>query len=305
MKNLILKNAAWGLMALTASVLSFSSCSSDESNVVSTETVPLQVNAGIAKLTSRVGEADLSNTGTTFDKGSTIDVFYSEEPDAGVYTWDGSIWTGSPTLGIKSSSQTGYTIYGVYPSTGSKRVFDDTFTFTVENEQKTADNYKNSDLMVAQGTASYSNANVNLNFKHVMARLEVEVVDEDSSPCSVNVFTTWCNLKYEGNPFAENELATAGTDQISLGYGDTFYILIPPQKYPKDKQIFSFTLGTTMNPYKILADEELSFESGCSYKLTITLSSSANNATISNVTIKGWEDKAGGKLRNELNLEWE
>ena len=171
----------------------FAACSSKDDFSAESTKHPLKITAGIkGMLTRSYSEStaeDLQNDG--FFEGAEISVCpHGEHTDEVIggdgfvpgsyitYTKGATGWTTSTNLYVLGSAQN-IGAYGVHPAkdaSGNQLTWETT-SFRVQENQTTDDKYRKSDLMFAVGDDVLPTEAVELDFYHVMSKINIIVED--------------------------------------------------------------------------------------------------------------------------------
>lgn len=186
--NDILKYLPFGLMLIMAACV-------DRSIEDELDMKPVRLIAGQAYNPTRAITTDVQ--GAVFDPNELVNVFITGESDVHTTTHNiggsyplkyraGEASFGQNPLNIVNSSDQPYYdegsnskihVFAAYPANDEVNVTPDMTTFTVKYDQRTVENYKNSDLMmVAPFDHDKTAATVTLPFQHKMAKLIVTAI---------------------------------------------------------------------------------------------------------------------------------
>lgn len=189
--NDILKYLPFGLMLIMAACV-------DRSIEDELDMKPVRLIAGQAYNPTRAITTDVQ--GAVFDPNELVNVFITGESDVHITTHNiggsyplkyraGEASFGQNPLNIVNSSDQPYYdegsnskvhIFAAYPANDEVNVTPDMTTFTVKYDQRTVENYKNSDLMmVAPFDHDKTAATVTLPFQHKMTKLIVTAIADD------------------------------------------------------------------------------------------------------------------------------
>jgi len=317
------------MMALLAVSCSSESTSLDPNDLVDANVIQLATNTQPALTTKAANEPAnlqdqkfvegtpiniyLTKTGTTTsiaphaNPGQTVAVsdYYEFTATTTPYTGNGST-ENSQVLGAPNNyifqypGTDGVDVYALHPKTVTKEVN----TFSVEEDQTSDDNYKNSDLISAIATNKVKGTgSILLNFDHKLSKVVVKLTTDA---------TENLNLMLEGAKVKMHALKTIGLDHTSvLGDNATGLKLVDgseadeatiilgtydakgtagiivPQTVEADKKLFEIELpNKAVFSYIPDADAEKTFEGGKVYIYTLRLK--ADLITLVSVEIKNW-----------------
>lgn len=140
-------------------------------------------------------------------------------------------------------SVTGWYAYGMTEEYAATRPE----TFTVQQDQSTAEGVRKSDFLYAEGLISY-NGNKNLSFKHCLTKLRINVTYKDGAS---GTFTWKYPFIIEGQ-IGTGGTVTANTDGVSAvvipaklstpygGYDETFEFMLPVQSLTGGELLATF-----------------------------------------------------------------
>lgn len=326
------------IISACAVLVALASCSSDhELSQQSAEATPICIQANVGGITTRAG-SDIQ--GTQFEAGEKIGIFLKEHLESGqdnVATYTNPI-TGTVNSTTQTKIDLGSTQY--FPSNGrgvdclaiypkqfnSTDIDNSTNSFSVQEDQIDAANYKASDLMYAYTANTAKGNDIELTFKHLLSKIIVEVKADASVNPSVlkDVYVDLCNTNKtigitvddiaQGYESADKSVSVSGSPSvptnIKLGHpsytsgsntGEVAAIIVP-QTIANTNTFIQVRLNNgTENyaTYNYTPSADQTFEGSKSYKYTITLKAGA--IEVSNVTITDWSD--AGNTDGDANLE--
>lgn len=172
--------------------------------------------------------------------------------------------------------------FALYPQPGTGNVLaavGETVTFTVQTDQSSDANYKASDLLTAfsEYTSKPVDGNVELPFKHAMARIKITLTgakaNTDATVVIKNV-NTQCRLTFGGG--IDQLSATTNIIPKKATDGDyTFYALVPPQTLGTEGLKLSVTASGRLMEAKVGGENnELKskvLEKGQQYSITLNI----------------------------------
>lgn len=209
-------------------------------------------------------------------------------------------------------------VYALHPCVDALTI--DATSFTIQGDQSNPDGYRNSDLMYAFAKECRETANndpIKLQFKHVLSKVIVELVDAKGIDLSkrdgakIKLYNVKPTIGIRQNSdYGEMSLTTAqGTattvDMGTYNSSSTLSAVIVPQ------DITGATTGTKFIEimidgarfvYYIPKDETRTFKSGMKYTYKLTLK--AGSLVLISIGIDDWEtDDAGSEFTGDANLE--
>ncbi len=272
MKNL---NFVFG-MAATAMLISMTACSNDYELTTTTGGVrPIVLTSSISNSQTRSIDQTLQNT--AFASGAEVGVFVTATDDAS-YTNSTNVKATSDGSGNLSPTETLY-----YPTGDNSGVsiiayapYDESatlgeYSFTVKSDQSSDDDYIASDLLYASASSSNTDASVNLQFYHKLAKINVtfEGNTEYAKGKTVTIkgVATSTSINLSDGTIGE---ATGDTEDITAAeYGDdadtyTASAIIVPQTV----STFVVTIGSVECTLRYA---DFTFNEGIRYNFTATI----------------------------------
>lgn len=162
--------------------------------------------------------------------------------------------------------------------------------WTVKTDQSSDENYTNSDLLMANATATYGNA-LKLEFSHLLSKVTINLVkgvgDPDLTGAKVELIDVMPTLSYIGStPQATGDAQSItvinnGTD----GTTTSGSCIVPPQTLATDFVRVTLKSGSTLVGSFSTAPT-LAASNEYTYNVTVTL----NSLTIYKLSIAKWED---------------
>ena len=214
------------------------------------------------------------------------------------WTHDGSRWD-SDTDVLYEGANSQQKISAYYPYIENYTSGGVTFNLTAE---QSADTMKADDLLYAAAT-ELSNVRTDINFTHLMTKLNVNVtslgseVEDDDEINKVEV----SDLAKAATFYPENGMLTADTEltgsTVAYNNGTTYEALVFPT------ECSSVTVKVTMNSGKVftttvdLATVDNQLESGVQYNIKFQVGQDA--VTIGGITAESWIPSTGGVLETE------
>ena len=187
-------------------------------------------------------------TGNTWDEGELFGLA-TDDGAAAYRISDGRLVPDDPYNPLRWSSKTspvsvtGWYAYGMTEEYAATRPE----TFTVQQDQSTAEGVRKSDFLYAEGSISY-NGSKNLSFKHCLTKLRINVTYKDGAS---GTFTWKYPFIIEGQ-IGTGGTVTANTDGASAvvipaklstpygGYDETFEFMLPVQSLSGGKRLATF-----------------------------------------------------------------
>ena len=214
------------------------------------------------------------------------------------WTHDGSRWD-SDTDVLYEGANSQQKISAYYPYIENYTSGGVTFNLTAE---QSADTMKADDLLYAAAT-KLSNARTDINFTHLMTKLNVEVtslgseVEDGDEINKVEI----SDLAQTATFYPEDGTLTADTElngsTVAYNNGATYEALVFPT------ECSSVTVKVTMNSGKVftttvdLATVDNQLESGVQYNINFQVGQ--DKVTIGGITAEPWVPSAGGVLETE------
>jgi hypothetical protein len=257
-------------------------------------------------------EASVKNTrlsGTTFEAGDRMSLYvveYSGEDVAklqvaGNYInnepmlYDGVQWKGERPL---FWSKTHCDFYGVYPYQEPQTVTNYLFDIVTDQNSPEVDGklsgYEASDLMWAKAEkVSKADGAVNLQFKHMMTRVVVNIVrvakyeGELPNDITVHIYNTATTAKvnYQIGSLEKYSLSENKTITMRKIDNRTFDAIIVPQFIERSTPLVEITMGGIA----YLLNYSMSFRPGYQHTITVTLNTSPDQEKIE-ISIDGEVD---------------
>ena len=169
------------IISACAVLVALASYSNDLSQPTAEDT-PIRIQANVGGITTRAAHNLLESS---FSNGDAINVYITENTtnkttssggtyNPMVYTHDGSQFKAATTQYFPSNGN-GIDVWAVYPSTITVGTTD----FTIESDQTSDANYKNSDLMIAQKLENKTKTDdITLSFTHQLSKIIVKLGKE-------------------------------------------------------------------------------------------------------------------------------
>ena len=214
------------------------------------------------------------------------------------WTHDGTSWTADSSI-LFEGANSQQKISAYYPYIENYTSGGVTFNLTAE---QSADTMKADDLLYAAAT-KLSNARTDINFTHLMTKLNVEVtslgseVEDDDEINKVEV----SDLAKAATFYPENGTLTADNEltgsTVAYNNGTTYEALVFPT------ECSSVTVKVTLNSGKVftttvdLATVDNQLESGVQYNIKFQVGQ--DKVTIGSITASPWGYAAGGVLETE------
>ena len=300
------------IISACAVLVALASCSNDLSQPTAEDT-PIRIQANVGGITTRAAHNLLESS---FSNGDAINVYITENitnktTSSGgtynpmVYTHDGSQFKAATTQYFPSNGN-GIDVWAVYPSTITVGTTD----FTIESDQTSDANYKNSDLMIAQKLENKTKTDdITLSFTHQLSKIIVKLGKE----AGVEGDLTGAVIKLT-DVVKKTALTVSGDNGITLGSlssdaGDkgeltigtynatngTAAIVIPQST---GTMKFKVTLANGGSYTANMPNTTTTFAANKEYTFTLTLK--ANAITVS-ASINEWIKLDGGSGNATLN----
>ena len=300
------------IISACAVLVALASYSNDLSQPTAEDT-PIRIQANVGGITTRAVHNLLESS---FSNGDAINVYITENitnktTSSGgtynpmVYTHDGSQFKAATTQYFPSNGN-GIDVWAVYPSTITVGTTD----FTIESDQTSDANYKNSDLMIAQKLENKTKTDdITLSFTHQLSKIIVKLGKE----AGVEGDLTGAVIKLT-DVVKKTALTVSGDNGITLGSlssdaGDkgeltigtynatngTAAIVIPQST---GTMKFKVTLANGGSYTANMPNTTTTFAANKEYTFTLTLK--ANAITVS-ASINEWIKLDGGSGNATLN----
>lgn len=306
------------IISACAVLVALASCSND--HVISqpgAEDTPIRIQANVGAVTTKAA-SDIQ--GSQFVNGESVNVYIYENTTkvgsssgknygtSGLVVCNANSGTLSPTSGALFYPQNGngIDVYGVYPTT----VTESQSQFSVNTDQSSDANYKESDLMYAPCQTNHQKgSDVNLTFAHKLSKVTIELVNgngflpADLEGAEIKIMNTYngctitkldktgigtitCNSSSEKNAITVGTWSNSSPNKLSA--------IVIPQTVNKGIVLFEVKLAGTTNPYKYTipsdgSDVTFAGSNEYKYKLTIKIDGIDVKSTITD-----WTDATDG-----------
>lgn len=301
---------------LAAAALTLAACSSDETTnaVPDAPAEPIMLTACVGEATQTRAGADIQSQ--AFEENELIKVECT--PSAGGTTSSVTYKAGAPSANVNSLTAQGSAL--TWPASGTvaiKAFYPSTVTssivsFTVNDNQTDATNYKGSDLMYATPISDQAKvANVSLTFNHALAKIVVNMTAGDGldatdiGNCTVTLHAKKTATIGSGavtKDASNNYNATGDAVTITMGTGSSVAAIIVPQTITasassKYNFITITTAGNHSVTYQLSTDK--TFDAGKVYTYSLKVSMSA--ITLQSNSITDWDGTGDDKTINETS----
>ena len=300
------------IISACAVLVALASYSNDLSQPTAEDT-PIRIQANVGGITTRAAHNLLESS---FSNGDAINVYITENTtnkttssggtyNPMVYTHDGSQFKAATTQYFPSNGN-GIDVWAVYPSTITVGTTD----FTIESDQTSDANYKNSDLMIAQKLENKTKTDdITLSFTHQLSKIIVKLgkeagVDGDLTGVVIKLtdVVKKTALTVSGdNGITLGSLSSDAGDKGELTIGTynatngTAAIVIPQST---GTMKFKITLANGGSYTANMPNTTTTFAANKEYTFTLTLK--ANAITVS-ASINEWTKLDGGSGNATLN----
>ena len=293
------------IISACAVLVALASCSNDLSQPTAEDT-PIRIQANVGGITTRAAHNLLSS----FGSGDAINVYITENTTANsgktsganysptVYTHNGSQFN-TTTPQYFPSNGNGIDVWAVYPSTVTES--SNTY-FTIESNQTSDTDYKNSDLMFAQKLENKTKTDdITLSFSHQLSKIIVKLEKEggvdgvlDGATIKLtNVIKKIALTSVDGSGITLGNLSSVQEDKGELTIGkyatNGAAAIVIPQSASSMK--FKVELDNGGSYTADMPNTTTQFEPNKEYTFTLTLK--ANAITVS-ASIKAWAQTDGG-----------
>lgn len=224
---------------------------------------------------------------TQFDAGDKITVTaYDSEgyivTNAAEYTYNNSLLSSDDPI-TYSEQGASYTFYGAYPAVSS---LESTFEFYAKDDQSSASNLAQSDLLFASVTSS--ELTPVLSFTHKMSSIIINIKGDDSG--SLNIYAK-TGVLYNGSTNSSETLGNNTTVKPYLSDTDSHRAILSPQSIVSGSTFATYAIGDTQ--YEWILDSNFEMKAGILYEFTWQL---AENTVSLNSEIEDWEIVNGGTI---------
>lgn len=281
------------LLLATASCILVASCDKDSGEIE----IPVVEQESVAFTASM---KNLSRaTETTFDSGDKIVVYAVKDQGYGTtlqssgnyadhveYTYNGSRFVNDQS-GIVYSEEAAVRYYAIYPSLGVSSV--PSFSFNVETNQSSGNNYTLSDLCTAVSEVS-SNKLVDLVFSHRLSHVVVNLEGAELGSGNLTVKLNDVNVQCDVDINANTYTAKGSKKSVQLADNGTnsFKAIIVPQTIGAGSTFLTVTLDG--KEYVLKAKTDLRFTSG--KQMEFDLAITKDEIVSYTGTIVPWEDES-------------
>lgn len=277
MKNKIQIGTAIAALALLAA------CSNEEETLLQKEGTPVVFTLGGNILTKTTTTESNGDYTTAFAANDEIGIFATGITASNVqYKVDaaGNTLTavGDPIKFTDATTEVSFTAYYPYATLTDGAT---TIEVAVKNDQSLETNFNASDFMTATAKGTGTNAAVELNFKHKLAMVQLELTGEAATEVKL------CNVITKGTyTIANNTLETAasGTADIAM-YNPTtgvYWALVPAQTIANGTRLFTFKLGGSY--YTVTASEQINLTASKVNQFSVFNSTSLS----ASITVEKW-----------------
>ena len=279
-------------LAAVVGILALAGCNNDSGIGMDVDAGSITIQASIGKMT----KVSYDGNGSSFTSGDTILLYgwtgsntavpAKRVVDARKNGFDGRSWIPSNPMFWKNSTEAHYFI-GIYPVPDSVTSFTEA-AYTVD-----PDDYESNDLLIATNLAGVkaTDGPVNLNFDHVMARLDVNLKlrsEFEGTPATTGVKIT-AKSTAKVNYLTKKVTATGSASAIAIpkagvpaaGYDITYSC---PQVPQSGVRKITVTVGDKEYVYTSATDIPL--ESG--KRTTVNLAIGRDLVELDNVSVADW-----------------
>ena len=281
------------IAALATAMTTVTSCINDEENVDSS-IISLSSNIGQAGLTRATATDELQNTQFVSGKSIFVEAYKTGESSTyatGTYTTTDNAGTMSGSLYYPVTREN-VDICAFYPST----VTSSSTSFAVGNNQKTAADYQNYDLMYATKLTNKEKGSTHaLIFNHALSKIIV-ILTAGTGLTESDITTNVSAVKINGTKLTGTISITGGAITVSGVTGDAADIditgstktsnigIIVPQTVANATTFITVTYNSAALTYALTAEK--AFEAGKVYTYNLTLNNSG--LSLSSTSITSW-----------------
>lgn len=224
----------------------------------------------LTKATSSNFESDdaISVFSVKESASNTIGKLYgSNYADNIKYIYSGSHFSSSTPITYPENDSKLF-FYAVYPYQSSAA---STFTFNVNNDQSSSNNYTQSDLMTAS-TAATSELVPDLKFSHRLSNIILNITFEQAPTNAVstifkNVMGS-ASVDLNSNTFSGTGSVDANIVAATNGT-NSFRAILPPQSIASGAQFCTIKVGDV--EYKVITPDNIVWKSGVQYQYNVTI----------------------------------
>lgn len=220
-------------------------------------------------------------TSSNFESDDAISVFGVEEKDSNTigklyssnyadnikYIYSGSHFSSSPPITYPEDGNKLF-FYAIYPYQSSAA---STFTFKVNDDQSSSNNYTQSDLMTAT-TAATSDLIPDLKFSHRLSNIILNVTFEQAPTNAVSTvfknITGSASVDLNSNTFSGTGSVDANIVAAVNGT-NSFRAILPPQSIAGGTQFCTIKVGNV--EYKVITPDNIVWKSGIQYQYNVTI----------------------------------
>lgn len=265
--------------------------------ITSCQTITEEVN-----LTSSVSfksEIATKVAGGQFESGDEISVISylnGTTHDDALYAYSGGSFTSTDPIELESTQSLSYT--AIYPATTSNTT---AFDFTISTDQSVADNYEQSDLLVAN-LAATSSLEPTLVFNHALSQIVVNVeVDGAAADIATSAIEFYAKNTVSCDATAATYTATGSAATITPAANGTssFLAIIAPQTIDAAATLATLEIDGLI--YYWTRSTEQYFLSGNQYVYTWSVNTATGESTVTiDANINDWNE---GETEPEEPLE--
>ena len=266
-----------------AALMLLAACSNEEETLLQKEGTPVVFTLGGNILTKTTTTESNGDYTTAFAANDEIGIFATGITASNVqYKVDaaGNTLTavGDPIKFTDATTEVSFTAYYPYATLTDGAT---TIEVAVKNDQSLETNFNASDFMTATAKGTGTNAAVELNFKHKLAMVQLELTGEAATEVKL------CNVITKGTyTIATDNLETAasGTADIAM-YNPTtgvYWALVPAQTIANGTRLFTFKLGGSY--YTVTANENITLNANEVKKFSVFNSTSLS----ASITVEKW-----------------
>jgi len=290
--------------AALATLLAACSNDSDVLNTPDYADTPIGLNVNVGPMATRAGYDNTNLTGSSFGlylttEGTNSDERYNCTNREVKYE---SGWTiqGEQLLWKSNDAKVTYNAY--MPRTHVYN--EDSYTFTVQTDQRNENNVKASDLLWTGGRQDATAGKaLDINFKHALSKLNVTLTK--GSELEGGVTFTSVKLSNCATEIVVNLLKGTIVKTTNSGQTITLYATTENKQYEciLVPQTFNQTLKVEITDnngkvYTFKSDDELTFSSGKQYTLNLTVG--RDKVTTGTISAESWDnEQQGGDLVTE------
>lgn len=158
-------------------------------------------------------------------------------------------------------------------------------TYTINNDQS-GNNIEANDFMIATANGNGTSPNINLQFNHQLALIEVNLEDITASKVTINGVQPTVKWTATNTETSGEKVTVTMSDQAS---GKKFWAMVPAQTIEANTTLFSIIESSAGKKFGYTTTSQLSIQKNGVYKITLKKKETAEFTSLS-VTASNWEN---------------